>query len=348
MAIEDEIVNISDLDIGNEILKTDKLIIESSNGTKLLDFKDFIIGTDNISFYHLISGDDNTGNKTEKTVGGYQVLTSPTDSDYRPDYSELKGSIDLAIQNYDAYTWVTGNSAKPDQNIGDIANILSRLGHIQALLEQATTAGLVPGTKLRLKKLESYWGRDRGDKYAGQPTNDGEWYDSGEADLEVVSSDSSLISIPAQITGDGSSGNIKSVNFKVAVAGTAETGVPVGSDNNLWFNNTEITPAIGILQEGPFSMTYPKTEYTTSTISYSVYVELDDSTVGVDSTALPLHVYKNDGLIRTSYPAKIGTTFIYDFSFVDKVLPGQVITIKYNNPGALLRLNSSFSGVRMF
>ena len=51
MAIEDdEIVNISDLDVGSEILKTDKLIVETNNGTKLLDFKDFVIGVDNISF----------------------------------------------------------------------------------------------------------------------------------------------------------------------------------------------------------------------------------------------------------------------------------------------------------
>jgi len=346
MAIEDEIVNISDLDVGNEILKTDKLIVESGNGTKLLDFKDFIIGLDNISFYHLISGEDNTGNVTQKIVGGFEVLTSPTDDNYRPDYSKLKGSIDLAVKMYDAYTWVASNSAKPDQNIGDIANILSRLGHIQALLEQPTTAGLLAGTKLRLHKTQSYW--PIGHKKAGQPAGDDEWYDHGEADLEVVSSDTDLISIPAQLTGSDSSGNIKSVNFKVSISGTAESGVAVGPDNNLWFNNTEITPAIGTLEESPFSMTYPKTEYTTSTISFSVYVELDDSSVGANSTALPLHVYKNDALVRTSYPAKIGTTFIYDFSFVDRVLPGQVITIKYNNAGALLRLNSSFSGVRMF
>ena len=51
MAIEDEIVNISDLDVGTEILKTDKLLVETTNGTKLLNFRDFVIGLDNISFY---------------------------------------------------------------------------------------------------------------------------------------------------------------------------------------------------------------------------------------------------------------------------------------------------------
>jgi len=343
MAIEDEIVNISDLDIGNEILKTDKLIVESSNGTKLLDFKDFVIGVDNISFYHLISGRDvATGSTTNKVVGGFQVLTTPTDDDHKPTYGDLKGSIDLAVQNYGAYTWVQSNSAKPDQNIGDIANILSRLGHLQAVLEQESTAALTVGKKLRLKSIQSY-------KADGSPTGDNEWYDGGERELEVVSSGTDLISIPARVTGTDSSGNIKSVNFKVRVSGTSETGIAIAEDNNLNFNNTEITPVIGALVEQPFSMTYPTEEYTTSTISFSVYVELTDSSVGVDSTAPPLHVYKNTELIRTSYPAKIGsTTFVYDFNFVSTVLPGQVITIKYNSANALLKLNSSFSGVRMF
>ena len=55
MAIEDEIINISDLDPGMEIVRGDKLLIETSNGTKLLDFKDFVIGPENISFYDQIS-----------------------------------------------------------------------------------------------------------------------------------------------------------------------------------------------------------------------------------------------------------------------------------------------------
>ena len=55
MAIEDEIINITDLDIGTDISTGDKLLVETSNGTKLLDFKDFIIGTDNISFFDKIS-----------------------------------------------------------------------------------------------------------------------------------------------------------------------------------------------------------------------------------------------------------------------------------------------------
>ena len=49
MAIEDEIINIADIDVGTEILKSDRLLIETNNGTKLIKFKDFVVGPDNIS-----------------------------------------------------------------------------------------------------------------------------------------------------------------------------------------------------------------------------------------------------------------------------------------------------------
>jgi len=56
MALEDEIINIEDLDIAKEIKIGDYVLLETTDGTKLIDFKDFIIGTDNITFYDKISG----------------------------------------------------------------------------------------------------------------------------------------------------------------------------------------------------------------------------------------------------------------------------------------------------
>jgi len=56
MALEDEIINIEDLDIAKEIKIGDNILLETTDGTKLIDFKDFIIGTDNITFYDKISG----------------------------------------------------------------------------------------------------------------------------------------------------------------------------------------------------------------------------------------------------------------------------------------------------
>ena len=58
MALEDEIINIEDLDIAKEIKIGDNILLETTDGTKLIDFKDFIIGTDNITFYDKISGGD--------------------------------------------------------------------------------------------------------------------------------------------------------------------------------------------------------------------------------------------------------------------------------------------------
>lgn len=56
MAIEDEIINIEDLEIAKEIKIGDQILLETTDGTKLIDFKDFIIGTDNITFYDKLSG----------------------------------------------------------------------------------------------------------------------------------------------------------------------------------------------------------------------------------------------------------------------------------------------------
>ncbi len=74
MAIEDEIINISDIDVGTEILNNDRLIIETNSGTKLLAFKDLVIGEDNITFKDkLVQGTDATGSSSTNvsTVTGY-------------------------------------------------------------------------------------------------------------------------------------------------------------------------------------------------------------------------------------------------------------------------------------
>ena len=74
MAIEDEIINISDLDPGTEILSDDKLLIETTNGTKLLNFKDFVIGTDNISFFDKISSAFGGSDSATSTIQTAQLI----------------------------------------------------------------------------------------------------------------------------------------------------------------------------------------------------------------------------------------------------------------------------------
>ena len=56
MALEDEIINIEDLEIATEVKIGDYVLLETTDGTRLLDFKDFIIGVDNITFFDKISG----------------------------------------------------------------------------------------------------------------------------------------------------------------------------------------------------------------------------------------------------------------------------------------------------
>ena len=76
MAIEDEIINITDIDVGTEILNNDKLIIETNDGTKLIAFKDLVIGEDNITFKDKLLQGAATGRSTTdfSLVGGHSIF----------------------------------------------------------------------------------------------------------------------------------------------------------------------------------------------------------------------------------------------------------------------------------
>jgi len=347
MAIEDEIVNISDLDVGSEILKTDKLIVETNNGTKLLDFKNFVIGLDNISFYHLISGrGDNVGQKEFMTVGGFNLLKSDTDLDHKPTYEDLQGGIELSKRNYEAYTTLQSISTLPGQNQGDIQNILARLGQITALLETPQTVALKPGAKLRLHKVKSWTSPSNSNQ-----RTDWEWYDDRPADLTVMDdgTDDDIVTIPARLLSETSS-TVDSVNFKVSVTGN---DMEVTSSGNLSFNRTAIDPAVGTLVRDPFKMTYPAMgSFSTSTISFNAYIEI---IYGGNNTNQSIEVYINGDLARKRYPQKIGDSrYVYDFGFVDEVKNNDIILIKYGGSGKTgynapkIGKGSSFSGVRMF
>ena len=79
MAIEDEIINISDIDIGTEILTSDKLLIETSNGTKMIAFKDFVVGPDNISSVRQSQIEGNVEGEADtfyNVVTGFNILNN--------------------------------------------------------------------------------------------------------------------------------------------------------------------------------------------------------------------------------------------------------------------------------
>lgn len=52
----DEEINIPDIDPVDDIKSGDKLIVETENGTRLIDYDNFIIGLDNISFLSTLTG----------------------------------------------------------------------------------------------------------------------------------------------------------------------------------------------------------------------------------------------------------------------------------------------------
>lgn len=367
MAIEDEIVNISDLDVGSEILKTDKLLIETNNGTKLLDFKDFVIGLDNISFYHLISGrGTHIGTKKFENISGYNVLHVDTDLDHKPTYEDLQGSIELTKLNHSAYTTLQAISSIPEQNQGDIQNILARLGEIVAVLETPQNLSFTPGAKIRLTKVQSWSDQARTGTYEkhwrwirGRPSDlvvQGGVGGYGGVDEDGVpdGTANNLIIVPARQLGTGA-GLPSSVNFKVSVT----SDMTLVNDSNLKFNNTNIAPDDDIsdgatLVLTPFSMVYPaSTTFTTSTISFNAYIEIESA---VNPTSpVPITVYIQGIPVRKSYPRSISSNrYIYDFSFVEKVTNEQIVLIKYGTgtksgkTAPKILAGSSFSGVRMF
>lgn len=121
MAIEDEIINISDLDTGTEILNTDKLLVETNNGTKLLAFKDFVISTDNITFEDRlndtsVASEIDGSNILTQSVDEYTIPTAGTTEGRALTYGDLKHVIDMAKKNYDD---ITALSARVD-DIGDL------------------------------------------------------------------------------------------------------------------------------------------------------------------------------------------------------------------------------------
>ncbi len=144
MAIEDEIINIAELDVGTELLRTDKLLVETSNGTKLLDFKDFIIGPDNISTVREdqieMGGPTSTSGTTVfDNLSGFEILTTETSSGLRTSYRDLSGTVELTRRLAKENTVFGEMSATIATNESDIATLKANLASITTTL-RATSA----------------------------------------------------------------------------------------------------------------------------------------------------------------------------------------------------------------
>ena len=128
MALEDEIINIEDLEIATEVKIGDYVLLETTNGTRLLDFKDFIIGVDNITFFDKISG---TYLKTSdisaisaKAENNHNILTTLStvaaeNENNKTRINSLQNSFAALVDNIDA----------PNINAADISpNTNSKVG----------------------------------------------------------------------------------------------------------------------------------------------------------------------------------------------------------------------------
>jgi hypothetical protein len=157
MAIEDEIINITDIDVGTEILNNDKLIIETNNGTKLIAFKDLVIGEDNITFKDkLIQGADIAGESstTFSTVTGYKILTSETTAGHVIKYSDISGTVELGKFNYNGITTFAGLSALISQNESEISHLKTQLDLIRTTFSSSSA---LSSTALTLSAVNFYF-----------------------------------------------------------------------------------------------------------------------------------------------------------------------------------------------
>ena len=145
MAIEDEIINITDIDVGTEILNNDKLIIETNNGTKLLAFKDLVIGEDNITFKDkLVQGTDATGSSSTRTssVTGYNILTSDTTAGHVTKYADISGTVELGKFNYNGISKFASMSGTIEENSSAISDLNANLTTIYDKLQSTSSADL--------------------------------------------------------------------------------------------------------------------------------------------------------------------------------------------------------------
>ena len=138
MAIEDEIINISDIDIGTEILNSDKLLIETSNGTKMIAFKDFVVGPDNISSVRQNQIEGNVEGEADtfyNVVTGFNILNNQTTPGLNTQYDQISGTVELGKFNYNAIANLAAVSADILTNASAVDELRLVLDHLSGVLE---------------------------------------------------------------------------------------------------------------------------------------------------------------------------------------------------------------------
>ena len=145
MAIEDEIINISDIDIGTEILNSDKLLIETSNGTKMIAFKDFVVGPDNISSVRQSQIEGNVEGEADtfyNVVTGFNILNNQTTPGLNTQYDQISGTVELGKFNFNAIANLAAVSADIVTNTSAITELRTVLDNLAGVLESTSSSVL--------------------------------------------------------------------------------------------------------------------------------------------------------------------------------------------------------------
>lgn len=145
MALEDEIIEIEKLDIADEIKIGDFVLLETTDGTKLIDFKDFIIGVDNITFFDRISGDylqtSDISAISAKTLANEAALSSISAVDSRLDAFQLQ--LDALGADLAAFNNSIDTNELDASDITEFTNatVGFNLNATGAVISQTTTSG---------------------------------------------------------------------------------------------------------------------------------------------------------------------------------------------------------------
>lgn len=140
MALEDEIINIEDITLGTDINQSDKFIIETNNGTKLVEFKDIVINEDQITFKDKLIQNEagaEAGDVFFTSLTGFDILSDTTSPGHKTAYQDISGTVELGKFNYNGIAHFASLSATYEQYDSRISNLDTRISDVETQVIEA-------------------------------------------------------------------------------------------------------------------------------------------------------------------------------------------------------------------
>ena len=140
MALEDEIINIEDITLGTDINQSDKFIIETNNGTKLVEFKDIVINEDQITFKDkLIQNEAGAaaGDVFFTSLTGFDILSDTTSPGHKTAYQDISGTVELGKFNYHGIEHIASLSATYEGYDARISHLDTRIADVETQVIEA-------------------------------------------------------------------------------------------------------------------------------------------------------------------------------------------------------------------